>query len=90
MGQQDVSAEPSLDDFKQLLLRLETRPVEAKQCKFAKWHENLSAEKAEVISVLLASDLSHADLFRELQRVMTIQMSRDTIRNHRQGQCACR
>jgi len=90
VAQQDVSAEPSLDDFKQLLVRLETRPVEEKKCKFSKWHNNLSPEKAEVISVLLNSDLTHAELFRELQRVMTIQMSRDTIRNHRQGQCACR
>lgn len=89
MGQQDVT-EPSLDAFKELLIRLETRPVDSKKCKFAKWHSSLSPEKAEVISVLLGSDLSHADLFRELQRVMTIQMSKDTIRTHRQGQCACR
>jgi hypothetical protein len=90
MGEQNSVTEPSLDAFKELLVRLETRPVEEKQCKFAKWHENLSPEKAEVISVLLSSNLTHAELFRELQRVMTIQMSRDTIRNHRQGQCACR
>lgn len=89
MVQQDVT-EPSLDAFKELLIRLETRPVDSKKCKFAKWHSSLSPEKAEVISVLLGSDLSHADLFRELQRVMTIQMSKDTIRTHRQGQCACR
>lgn len=90
MGSQDAATEPSLDAFKELLVRLETRPVDSKQCKFAKWHSSLSPEKAEVISVLLDSDLSHADLFRELQRVMTVQMSKDTIRTHRQGQCACR
>lgn len=90
MGQQDSITEPTLDAFKELLVRLETRPVDSKQCKFAKWHSSLSPEKAEVISVLLASTLSHADLFRELQRVMTVQMSKDTIRTHRQGQCACR
>lgn len=90
MGAQTAATEPSFDAFKELLVRLETRPVNSKQCKFAKWHSSLSPEKAEVISVLLKSNLSHADLFRELQRVMTIQMSKDTIRTHRQGQCACR
>lgn len=89
MAEHDLQ-ERSIEDFQELIQRLKERPQTSKLCKFAKWHSTLHPDKAAVITILLESDLSHADLFRELQRVLTASMSKDTIRTHRQGACACR
>lgn len=85
-----MATEPSLDDFKKLLVHLEERPVKPKQCKFAKWYNGLSEDKAEIIKVMLDSDLNHVELWNQLSTVITVPMCKDTMRTHRQGVCACR
>ncbi len=86
----DTQMEPSLDDFKKLLVNLEDRPRKPNKCKFAKWLDTLTQEKRDIVTVLLESHLGHADLFRELTPVLNMPLCRDTMRTHRQGICACR
>lgn len=86
----DTLMEPSLDDFKKLLVNLNDRPIKPNKCKFAKWLDGLSEDKREIIDTLLASPLGHSELFRELAPVINIPMCKDTMRTHRSGACACR
>jgi len=85
-----VEQEAPIEEFQKLLVRLNDRPVKSKHCKFARWLNSLSSDKSEIVQIMLDSDLSHADLWRELQAVINNQMCRDTMRSHRQGLCACR
>jgi len=85
-----VEQDAPIEEFQKLLVRLNDRPVKSKHCKFARWLNSLSSDKAEIVQIMLDSDLSHADLWRELQTVVGNQMCRDTMRSHRQGACACR
>lgn len=86
----DTQMEPSLDDFKKLLINLTDRPIKPNKCKFSKWLDSLSEEKLEIVNTLLASNLGHSELFRELAPVISIPMCKDTMRTHRSGACACR
>lgn len=90
MESSTMEQEAPIEDFQKLLVRLNDRPVKPKQCKFARWLTNLSPEKAEIVKIMLDSDLNHAELWRELSLVITTQLCKDTMRTHRQGICACR
>jgi hypothetical protein len=85
-----MEQEASIEDFQKLLVRLNDRPVTPKHCKFSKWLNSLPSDKAEIVQIMLDSDLNHAELWRELETVITTQLCKDTMRTHRQGTCACR
>lgn len=86
----DTQMEPSLDDFKKLLINLTDRPIKPNKCKFSKWLDSLSPEKREIVDTLLASPLGHSELFREISPVINVPMCKDTMRTHRTEVCACR
>lgn len=83
-----VYEEPSLEVLDALLEEALRPQVQQKVCKFGKWLFNLPEEKQAKIEAMLASQINHADLARLLEQVVNV--SRDTIRTHRQGRCSCR
>lgn len=72
----------------ELVLKAENPHVRPWTCKFAKWLTGLTPAESVRVQRILDSSLSHAELHRLLSRVCDV--SRDTIRTHRTGRCACR
>jgi hypothetical protein len=83
-----VYEEPSLEVLDALLEEALRPQIQHKVCKFGKWLFNLPEEKQAKIEAMLSSQINHADLARLLEQVVNV--SRDTIRTHRQGRCSCR
>jgi predicted transcriptional regulator len=71
-----------------LLAKAEAPTVRPWTCKFAKWLETLTADEISRVNKIMESNITHAELHRLLSRVCDV--SRDTIRTHRTGRCACR
>jgi hypothetical protein len=80
--------EPSIELLDALLEEALRPKPQQRICKFAAWVNSLPEEKQAKIEAMLASQINHADLARLLEKVVDI--SRDTIRTHRQGRCSCR
>jgi hypothetical protein len=80
--------EPSIEVLDALLEKA-LRPIpQERTCKFGAWINSLPEEKQTRIQAMLTSQINHADLARLLEQVVDV--SRDTIRTHRQGRCSCR
>jgi hypothetical protein len=72
----------------ELLAKAEAPAGRPWTCKFAKWLETLTADEISRVNKIMESNITHAELHRLLSRVCDV--SRDTIRTHRTGRCACR
>jgi len=72
----------------ELLAKAEAPSYRPWTCKFAKWLSTLTDDEALRVKKILESNITHAELHRLLSRVCDV--SRDTIRTHRTGRCACR